>query len=159
MGVTLNEARHVLMALFINNFTRTRMFSCQHQHQEILCNDKYLGCRNYSTLAIYFTAKIIAKEYLKYLILKLKIFQRHDISPYHHQHQQTLQNLVDPMNNDVTVLQSDYQRIKKHTPTYQADFAGIFPNLLTNTISNTFDSDEEETISSGTLIGMLQRHC
>ena len=87
----------------------------------------------------------------------LKIFQRHDISPYHHQ--QTLQNLVDPMNNDVTVLQSDYQRIKKHTPTYQADFAGIFPNLLTNTISNTFDSDEEETISSGTLIGMLQRHC
>ena len=86
------------------------------------------------------------------MILKLKIFQRHDISPYHHQHQQTLQNLVDPMNNDVTVLQSDYQRIKKHTPTYQADFAGIFPNLLTNTISNTFDSDEEETISSGTLI-------
>ena len=77
----------------------------------------------------------------------LKIFQRHDISPYHHQ--QTLQNLVDPMNNDVTVLQSDYQRIKKHTPTYQADFAGIFPNLLTNTISNTFDTEEEEALSSG----------
>ena len=89
------------------------------------------------------------------MILNLKIFQRHDISPYHHQHQQTLQNLVDPMNNDVTVLQSDYQRIKKHTPTYQADFAGIFPNLLTNTISNTFDSDEEETISSGTFIRLI----
>merc|ERR1719192_2638399 len=72
--------------------------------------------------------------------------ERHDISPYHHQ--QTLQNLVDPMNNDVTVLQSDYQRIKKHTPTYQADFAGIFPDLLTNTISNTFDTEEEETLSS-----------
>ena len=75
------------------------------------------------------------------------------MSSFHHQ--QTLQNLVDPMNNDVTVLQSDYQRIKKHTPTYQADFAGIFPNLLTNTISNTFDSDEEETLSSGTFIRLI----
>ena len=29
------------------------------------------------------------------------------------------------MNNDVTVLQSDYNRIKKHTPTYQVIFGSI----------------------------------
>jgi len=75
--------------------------------------------------------------------------QKHDVSSFHHQ--QTLQNLVDPMNNDVTLLQGDYQRIKKHTPTYQADFAGVFPNLLTNSITNSFDSEENEISSESAL--------
>ena len=52
-------------------------------------------------------------------------------------------------------MSGDYQRFKKHTPTYQADFAGVFPNLLTNSISNSFDSDEEESISSGEEITYL----
>ena len=38
------------------------------------------------------------------------------------------------MNNDVTVLQSDYNRIKKHTPTYQVIFDNI--NILQFDISN-----------------------
>merc|ERR1719192_2484784 len=75
--------------------------------------------------------------------------EKHDVSPYHHQ--QTLQNLVDPMNKDVTLLQGDYQRIKKHSPSYQADFAGVFPNIITNTISDTFNSDEEDISSDSGL--------
>ena len=44
-------------------------------------------------------------------------------------YQNTLQDLVDPMKNDVQLSHTDYQRFKKHTPSYTSDVpsTGVSP--------------------------------
>jgi len=57
-------------------------------------------------------------------------------------YQNSLQGLVDPTRNDVTLSSSDYQRFKKHSPSYSSD-AGFFPNLLTSSLGNAVSEVEE----------------
>ena len=59
---------------------------------------------------------------------KIKYFHVFNMTTFQHKkdvlYQNSLQGLVDPTRNDVTLSSSDYQRFKKHSPSYSSD-AGV----------------------------------
>jgi len=77
---------------------------------------------------------------------KIRGFHVFNMTTFQHKkdvlYQNSLQGLVDPTRNDVTLSSSDYQRFKKHSPSYSSD-AGFFPNLLTSSLSNAVSSEYE----------------